>query len=525
MRRTTIIAAIALVLAALTTSTQADASTASRSRTHAPAATLKARASTAQFRSADVQVGGVLLPKKQVAPTRPARSLLSTLPASVDLSPYSPLVGDQGKVGSCVTWAIDYAMLGWYSIRDGVSGQPFNPMYTYSQIHANNSRDGGGSRPIDALRVALQQGNDTMAHYSHSATDFRSKPNDAERANAANYRISGYQTLFALRRGGGATGIATIQAALAAGKPVAIGIPVRSGFISMDHTDSALDDDNRSKIRGFHEILATGYDQMGLWIQNSWGPAWGKGGYGRLSWRVVATDVFQAHTISGFASTPTPTPSNRPVVAKPDERLGLGSVTGSPAGATVPVDIYWSATDPSGIAKYLVYLKQDAGAQNRVTLSGDTQTSGRFFLTSGHSYTVSVQAQNGAGRWAPAYVSDTFSVSVVDDASWSFDSWTRYPWSDAFGGSYLASSTAGSWFSYTERASDIGLLAVKFNGGGRPDVSHDGHYDGTVDLFSGTPQGHQLVYWAHFADPSALHSVKLVTTSGWATIDGVVLIR
>jgi hypothetical protein len=65
---------------------------------------------------------------------------------------------------------------------------------------------------------------------------------------------------------------------------------------------------------------------------------------------------------------------------------------------------------------------------------------------------------------------------------------------------------------------------VKFNGGGQPGVSHDGHYDGTVDLSSGTSQGHQLVYWAHFAD-SASHSIKLVTGSGWATVDGIVLIR
>ena len=57
---------------------------------------------------------------------------------------------------------------------------------------------------------------------------------------------------------------------------------------------------------------------------------------------------------------------------------------------------------------------------------------------------------------------------VVDDASWSLSGWTRYPFGDAFGGSYLASSSSGSWFSYSERARDIGLLAVKFSGAGRP---------------------------------------------------------
>jgi Papain family cysteine protease len=522
-RITTITAAVALcVLAALSTATLAGAATA-KSRSIAPVAALRAHTSSAKVHL-DVHFGRLLLPKHQVAPKQPARKLLAALPASVDLSPYSPAVGYQGPIGSCVTWAIDYAMLGWYSIHDNVPGQPFNPMYTYSQIHLNNKRDGGGSYPIDALKVALTQGNDPMAHYSHSTTDFKDKPNADERANAANYKISGYQVLFSMRRGGGGTtGASMIQNALAAGKPVAISIPVRAGFVKMGHGTDALDNDNTSRIQGGHEVLAIGYDQLGLWIQNSWSTAWGKAGFGRLSWRVVASDVFEAETISGFATQPTPTPgpSNRPVISRPDERLGLGNVS----EGIVPVDIYWSASDPSGIATFVVYLKQDAGAQNRVNLSSTTQTSQRLFLAAGHTYTVSVQAQDTAGRWAPAYVSKTFSVSIVDDASWSFGGWTRYPWGDAWGGSYLASQSAGSWFSYSERASDIGLLSVKFNGGGHPEISHDGHYDGTIDLSSSTPQGHQLVYWAHFADPSSLHSIKLVTASGWATVDGIVLIR
>jgi hypothetical protein len=136
-----------------------------------------------------------------------------------------------------------------------------------------------------------------------------------------------------------------------------------------------------------------------------------------------------------------------------------------------------------------------------------------------------VQAQDGAGNWGAAYATDTFSVSVVDDASWSLNGWTRYPFADAFGGSYLASSSPGSWFAYTERARDIGLLAVKFGGGGRPYVSHDGINDGTVDLSSTASQGRQLVYWAHFPDQSVQHTIKVVTGTGWATIDGVVLLR
>ena len=90
---------------------------------------------------------GAAVPTKQVNVVRIKRKLTATLPASVDLSTYAVPVGHQGSVGSCVAWTIDYAMMGLYSTHDGKAGQPFNPMYTYSQIHLDNTPSGGGSRP------------------------------------------------------------------------------------------------------------------------------------------------------------------------------------------------------------------------------------------------------------------------------------------------------------------------------------------------------------------------------------------
>src|SRR5215211_8014883 len=97
---------------------------------------------------------GAKRPKTQLAAVLPAATITASLPATVDLSSYDVAVGNQGQVGSCVAWAIDYAMLGWYSKHDGRAGQPFHPMYTFSQIHSTNDADGGGSDPEDALTVA-----------------------------------------------------------------------------------------------------------------------------------------------------------------------------------------------------------------------------------------------------------------------------------------------------------------------------------------------------------------------------------
>lgn len=46
---------------------------------------------------------------------------------------------------------------------------------------------------------------------------------------------------------------------------------------------------------GGHAFAIVGYDREGLWIQNSWGPGWGRGGFGRLSyddWLAHGTDVW-----------------------------------------------------------------------------------------------------------------------------------------------------------------------------------------------------------------------------------------
>ena len=41
---------------------------------------------------------------------------------------------------------------------------------------------------------------------------------------------------------------------------------------------------SRKNIVGGHAFALVGYDEYGFWLQNSWGPGWGKQGYARLSY-------------------------------------------------------------------------------------------------------------------------------------------------------------------------------------------------------------------------------------------------
>ena len=232
---------------------------------------------TGSARAADAQ---------RIAPQR--RRPLTVPPASVDLRQWAVTPGDQGAVSSCVTWAIDYAMLGWYSqLQRASAGQPFAPMYTYSQI---NGGVDGGSYPTAALDVAVTQGSDTRADYTQGDYDWRDQPTAAEQANAGALQDQGLRD--AVRGfGPGRAARRCIKQALATKHPVAIEMAVRNGFDYLGANPAAVDDDITAPIRGYHEVLAVGYDAAGLIIENSWGTGWANGGFGRLSWRVVQNDV------------------------------------------------------------------------------------------------------------------------------------------------------------------------------------------------------------------------------------------
>ena len=192
---------------------------------------------------------GLVFDKTFVSADRVGAAKSPGVSASVDLRQWAMPIGDQKTLFSCTTWAIDYAMLGWYANREGVSGAPFAPMYTYSQI--NHGVD-AGSQPVDALNLAMTQGTDTHADYAQGDYDWQTQPTAAERANAANYKISGYETLFSGTAGQGTAADNALENALSAGKPVAIAMEARQGFEHL--TAGTVDQDNTSAIAGGHAV-------------------------------------------------------------------------------------------------------------------------------------------------------------------------------------------------------------------------------------------------------------------------------
>ena len=353
--------------------------------------------------------GPLLSSAGAAAGTSPPTTTLQAPPASlisvpnapgVDLTKWAVPVAQQGSAGSCTTWAIAYAMLGWYSRHDGVSGQPFAPMYVYSQAHSTEP-DGsdGGASPTDVLNLLKEQGVDTRADYGHTDTDWLSQPTAAQRANAAHWKVKDFHQIF--KRVGSEDPTATIKAQLDAGKPVAIRMTARAGIHHYYMDGKAIYNDTTGTNIGGHSVLALGYDSTGLLIQNSWGTSWGINGFARLSWAVVAKDIQEANTIDGFLSgSPGAGPAASTSITSVSTGTNMTSLYQVDANGTPWAQDFTKATNKwSGWSMLHAYGKVSPGA----TISAVPDNTGGVEL-----FTLGEANQLWRGREVPGAV-NTFT--------------------------------------------------------------------------------------------------------------------
>ena len=430
------------------------------------------------------------------------------LPATVSLRYAAVPVGDQGARNSGSTWAIDYGLLGWYSRAQNRPGQPFAPMYTYSQLAGGVDH---GARNVDVLNIALKQGNDTRADYAAGDTDFHTQPTADERAAAAHFKIKAYHVLFAKAGGAGASN--AIMTALASSHPVVVAVNVRPGFDHLAHNVSAVDNDITGTIRTHQSVLALGYDANGLLIENSWGTAWGAAGYGRLSWRVVQHDVAEAETIDGFAND-TAAPTMALPTAAPVANATLGATT-------VAETVSFHATSSHGIAQYKAYETVNGGALQEVALATPTTTTFTLNATFGVTYRVGAKAIDPAGRASAVRLSPPLTLTRLEESAPNIaysDGWSATDVAGASGGHVMTTSTDAATATVTATTSAFSWIATRAPDHGTACVVVDGS-DVPVDVntLSGVPHAASVVYTVSFPT-TALHTLQIENCNG-ATID------
>ncbi|MCL2482175.1 MAG: hypothetical protein FWF43_01915 [Propionibacteriaceae bacterium] len=232
--------------------------------------------------------------------------------------------------------------MGWYAKYKGQTARAFAPMYLYSQTH--DSGGDNGSTVADNFKIAVTQGVDTQDDYLPQGNyDWQTQPSAAQKANAANFKLDGYATLFSSKTGVGIDARQTIQYQIFNDIPVVIVLMTRTGFFNMRYQNNinTADYDNWGTEGGLHSMLALAYDTDGLIVQNSWGTSWGAKGYTKLSWAVVNSDVREAYVATGY------TPKTVGPVVKVAKMSGatLSTVTATSAGGwldfMVPSNTAW----------------------------------------------------------------------------------------------------------------------------------------------------------------------------------------
>ncbi|ACU72421.1 peptidase C1A papain [Catenulispora acidiphila DSM 44928] len=231
----------------------------------------------------------------QLRGLRTADGLRADVPDSASLQQYALSPGDQGQVGSCVTWATGYSAYGILMNEQGISGDPMAPMYIYAQIAQGNDE---GTNGDVALGMEQDQGIDTNSDYYQGSFDYTTQPDANERANAAHYKLSGYQTLPV---GGGSED--AIKSAISQGLPVSVGFNVRQSFMDLSAQDASNysyqpGDDSSDPVVGGHEVAVIAYTDQGVTIENSWGSSWAADGYVTVPWSFFSTgDVDELYAV------------------------------------------------------------------------------------------------------------------------------------------------------------------------------------------------------------------------------------
>jgi C1A family cysteine protease len=242
--------------------------------------------------------------------------LLGTLPPSADLSSRFPTPRDQGSQGSCVGWALAYALK---SYQEGAArnwplsedDHLFSPSFVYNQLRQSIDCK-GGIRYIDALNLLRQKGVATLQDFDYTPASCSALPNQSVKQGALQYVIGKWRRVNVQDE-------TEVKSQLASGFPVLVGIVVDDGF---HHLQGAQPYSQYSGANpAGHAVVLVGYDDTlaggAFKLINSWGTTWGASGFGWISYTTFAKMVREGYIVETIE--PTAANANSPVIRPPGQ--------------------------------------------------------------------------------------------------------------------------------------------------------------------------------------------------------------
>ena len=219
------------------------------------------------------------LPDQRDFAYRVPRRTAAALPSAADLRPQMPGVYDQGQLGSCTANAIGGAFefeLLKQKEPDFVPSRLF--IYYNERVIERTVSEDSGAQLRDGMKTLAHQGVCPEPLWPYVLSRFATKPTsdcytEAKRHLGITYMRVGQD-------------VAQMRGCLAAGYPFIFGFTVYESFESdaVARTGNVPMPNGDERTLGGHAMVAVGYDnpKKRIIVRNSWGPDWGKNGYGTM---------------------------------------------------------------------------------------------------------------------------------------------------------------------------------------------------------------------------------------------------
>jgi C1A family cysteine protease len=215
-------------------------------------------------------------------------AVLKALPAQVDLRSQCPkTVYDQGRLGSCTANAIGGA-IEFDQIKQGQHEATPSRLFIYYNERAmeHSIQFDAGAQIRDGIKSVAKLGAcpESMWPYDDTPPEtdgapcptckFAQKPTPNCFTEALKHQILVYRRL--------PQDANTMKGCLASGYPFVFGFTCYSNLPFQTTTGQIPMPTSQDHVIGGHAVLAVGYDDAArtFTMRNSWGPTWGKGGYG-----------------------------------------------------------------------------------------------------------------------------------------------------------------------------------------------------------------------------------------------------
>ncbi|KEZ93219.1 hypothetical protein IL45_13955 [Nonlabens ulvanivorans] len=203
----------------------------------------------------------------------------NTLPSSFDLSPLLPPVGNQGRQGSCTSWAITYYLKSFQEqIETGLPYSEHNimsPAYSYNQLTQGICE---GTSITATLEILKEKGAVSMQSFPYLDYSCNIQPNSFQNTEASANKISDYKYLS------GSNMLLEMKTLLNEQKPIIISAYLDSQFGIVDQFGLSAYREHPvdySSSGSCHAMLVIGYSDNynAFKVVNSWGEDWGDDGF------------------------------------------------------------------------------------------------------------------------------------------------------------------------------------------------------------------------------------------------------